>query len=70
MPELEPRYYTYIGFGCAAVGLLFIICAILAILGILQLGGLAWAYFTALAILAMLVATLAFNKIGRKRIPV
>ena len=70
MPELEPRYYTYIGFGCAAVGLLFILAAIFTILGVLPLGDLAWAFFTALAMLAMLVATLAFNKIGRRRIPV
>lgn len=71
LPEIDPRYYTYIGTACAMAGFMFIALAILSILGILRLGiEFLWVAFTGLGILFMLFATASFHKIGGKKIPV
>ena len=71
LPVIPLKYYTYIGVACAFVGALLVLCAILAILKILDTGfELAWAFFTAGGLLFMLAATLAFNKIGQRKVPV
>ena len=71
LPKLGDKQYMYIGFASALLGAMSILGAILSILKLLDVGlPLGWVYFTAGGILFMLVATLAFHKIGRRRMPV
>mgnify|MGYP001258113624 CR=1 FL=1 len=71
LPEIDPRYYTYIGVACAGLGFVFILLAILSILGILNFGlSLLWIVFSGAGILFMALATVSFHRIGGKKLPV
>ena len=70
LPEVDPRYYTYVGGACAALGFVFILLAILLILGMLDFGlSLLWIVFAGAGILFMVLATVSFHKIGGKKMP-
>lgn len=65
LPKLEPRHYTYIGFLSAFGGLLFVTLSILLILNwVPQL--IYWPMTIGIAILFLLISTLAFHKMGKK----
>ena len=69
LPELEPRQYTYIGFSMALLGMLSIVITIASILELFGIEKiLPWPILAAISLLLLLVATLAFHKMGAKKV--
>jgi len=69
LPEIEPKYYTYIGFVFALLGMALIVVSILAILNMYGLGDVVpWPATAGGAVLMMLIATLSFHKMGVKKV--
>jgi len=70
LPKLEPRYYTYIGVAFTFVGTLLILLSIALILMPGWDFGFSYMITSAVALGALLIATLSFHQIGKKKIPV
>jgi len=69
IPKLAPKMYMYIGFIFALLGCLLALLAIAMIMGFVELE-FSYILVVALTIGALLVATLSFHQLGKKRIPV
>lgn len=70
LPELTPRQYTYLGAAFAVIGFLLTLLAIAMIIFVFDIMGIGFIIVTALAMGALLVATLSFHKLGKRRIAV
>ncbi|VVC71822.1 Uncharacterised protein [uncultured archaeon] len=68
-PDLEPRYYTYIGFSFSLLAMLSGLLTLASLNNVFGLSWIPWFWTTLLTAVFLGIATAAFHKMGNRRIP-